>query len=99
MRIARVVGTATGSVKDPPLTGHKLLIVEPVDAKGKTVGPHEVVTDAAVGAGVGDWVLIATGSAARQPGSTTGVATDASVVIILEELKIGNETTYYSGLA
>lgn len=98
MRIARVVGTATGSVKDPPLTGQTLLIVEPVDAHGASVGPHEVATDAAVGAGVGDWVLIATGSSARQPGSTRGVATDASVVLILEELKLGAETTYYSGL-
>jgi len=96
MRIARVVGTATGPVKDPPLTGHTLLVVEPVDATGTAVGPHEVVTDT-VGAGVGDWVLVASGSGARQPDRTRGIATDASAVVILEELKLGGETTYRSG--
>lgn len=96
MRIARVVGTATGPVKDPPLTGHTLLVVEPVDATGTAVGPHEVVTDT-VGAGVGDWVLVATGSGARQPDRTRGIATDASAVVILEEVKLGAETTYRSG--
>lgn len=95
MRIARVIGTVTGPLKDPPLTGQKLLVVEPVDAYGTVSGPQEVATDT-VGAGVGDWVLVALGSAARQPGSTRGLATDASIVVILEEIKIGTTTTYHS---
>ncbi|MCZ7534112.1 MAG: EutN/CcmL family microcompartment protein [Acidimicrobiia bacterium] len=96
MRIARVIGTATGPIKDPPLSGHTLLVIEPVDAHGKANGPHEVATDAAIGAGVGDWVLVATGSAARQPGPVRGIATDASIVMILEEIRLGAETTYHS---
>ncbi len=96
MRIARVVGTTTGSLKDPNLTGHTLLVVVPVDATGTTTGPHEVVTDT-VGAGVGDWVLIAMGSGARQSDRTRGIATDGSAVVILEEVKLGAKTTYRSG--
>jgi len=95
MKIARVVGTATGPMKDPPLTGQKLLVVEPLDAGGTVVWPHEVVTDA-VGAGVGDWVLVATGSAARQSHRTRAVPTDGTAVVILEEVKIGDESTYRS---
>lgn len=96
MRIARVVGTATASVKDPPLTGQSLLVVETTDASGGTPGPQEVAVDT-LGAGVGDWVLVAFGSAARQPGRTKGVPADAAVVAILEELKVGDRTTYRSG--
>lgn len=93
MRIARVIGTATAPVKDPPLTGQSLLVVEPLDVRGNVAGTHEVVTDT-VGAGVGDWVLVAYGSAARQPSKTRGVPTDAAVVAILDEVKVGEESTY-----
>jgi microcompartment protein CcmK/EutM len=96
MRIGKVVGTATSSVKDPPLTGQSLLVVEPVDAAGESIGPQEVAVDT-VGAGSGDWVLVAYGSAARQPGKARGAPADAAVVAILEELKVGDQITYRSG--
>lgn len=95
MQIARVVGTATAPVKDPPLTGQSLLVVESLDVWGNPSGTHDVVTDT-VGAGVGDWVLVVRGSAARQPAKTRGVPTDAAVVAILDEVKVGEESTYRS---
>lgn len=88
MHLAKVIGSATGTVKDPPLAGVRLLVVQPVDEKGKNVGGYEIVVDV-VGAGTGDTVLVATGSAARQPAACRGVATDATAVVIIDEVTIG----------
>ena len=87
MHLAQVVGRASGTLKDPPLTGIKLLVCQPVDAAGSTTGTTEIVTDA-VGAGVGDTVLVATGSAARQPATMRGVPTDATAVMIIDDVSI-----------
>lgn len=87
MQLGRVVGMVTGTAKDPSLSGHKLLVVDLVDGKGQLVARHQIVTDA-VGAGVGDLVLVATGSAARQAASTRGSATDATAVAIIDEITI-----------
>ena len=46
-------------------------------------GPEFVAVDG-VGAGEGDLVLVATGSAARELASTRGVATDATIVAIVD---------------
>lgn len=88
MQLGRVVGKATGTVKDPSLSGAKLLVVDLLDGGGELVTPGQIVVDA-VGAGVGDLVLVATGSAARQAATTRGVATDATAVAIIDEVTIG----------
>ncbi len=88
MHLARVIGSATGTVKDPPLAGIKLLVVQPIDEKRKDAGSYEIVADV-VGAGTGDTVLVTTGSAARQPAGCRGVATDATAVAIIDEVTIG----------
>lgn len=88
MHLARVIGSATGTVKDPPLAGVRLLVVQPVNEKGKDVGETGIVVDV-VGAGTGDKVLVATGSAARQPAACRGVATDATAIAIIDEVTIG----------
>jgi microcompartment protein CcmK/EutM len=75
----------TGTVKDPSLSGHKLLLVNLVDASGTVVTTHQIVVDA-VGAGTGDLVLVASGSAARQTATTRGSATDATAVAIIDEI-------------
>ncbi|CAN5786063.1 hypothetical protein BH23ACT5_BH23ACT5_08850 [soil metagenome] len=89
MQLARVVGTATGTAKDPSLSGHKLLVVDLVDAHGEVGQPHQIVVDA-VGAGLVDLVLVATGSAARQTASTRSAATDATAVAIIDEVTVGS---------
>ena len=55
MHLAQVIGQASGTVKNVPLTGIKLLVCQPVDAAGESNGHQEIVTDT-VGAGVGDTV-------------------------------------------
>ena len=90
MQLGRVVGMVTGTAKDVTLSGHKLLVVDITDGRGEIVARHQIVVDA-VGAGVGDVVLVATGSAARQSASTRGSATDATAVAIIDEVTINSD--------
>ncbi|MDH4278550.1 MAG: EutN/CcmL family microcompartment protein [Acidimicrobiia bacterium] len=95
MRIARVVGAATGTAKAEGLAGRKLLVVDIVDAAGKVVQSGEIAVDD-LGAGVDDWVVLATGSAARQTGSTRGLPVDAAVIAILDEVVVGGKSIHRS---
>lgn len=88
MKLARVTGLVTGTIKSANLTGQKLLVVDIVDAKGKVQEASVVVTDVC-GAGHGDTVLIATGSAARLPSELAGTPTDATAVAIIDDIKLG----------
>ena len=90
MRIARITGRVSASVKTGQLTGRKMLVTDYVDAGGNVCEPGVVVTDAC-GAGPGDIVLVATGSAARTPAETAGVPTDATAVALVDQMSIGPE--------
>jgi microcompartment protein CcmK/EutM len=57
MTLARVIGTVVATVKIPVLEGHKLLVVQPVDPRGKAKGKSLVALDT-VQAGEGDLVLV-----------------------------------------
>lgn len=85
MRIARVVGTVTGTVKEPTLASHKLLIVDIEDGEGNVLEPSVVAVDT-VGAGSGERVLVATGSAARIPSPVAGLSVDVAIIAIIDEI-------------
>lgn len=87
MKLARVTGTVTATIKDASLSGKPLLIVDVVDGKGKVLEPALVAADT-VGAGVGDRVLIATGSAARLPAGLAVAPVDATVIAIVEHVTL-----------
>jgi len=80
MQLCRVVGNTVSTVKAPGLADYKLLNVRPAKASG-----DELVAVDAVGAGVGDLVLVATGSAVRELEGLRGVAVDAAIVAIVDE--------------
>ena len=86
MRIGRVVGTVTGSVRDAKLAGYKLLIVDIEDADGSRIESSLIAIDN-VGAGVGEQVMVITGSAARIPSGVSGIA-DATIVGIIDEISL-----------
>ena len=93
MRIARVVGSAVSTVKDPSLKGHKLLLVREADETDALVGPVFVAVDV-VGAGTGELVMVTEGSAARQSGTTSGQPVDAVIMGILDSLEVGGTVTF-----
>lgn len=88
MLIAKVVGSAVATLKDPRTAGLKLLVVRPVDGTGAAGGDPFVSADT-IGAGEGDLVLIATGSAARVPEQTREAPIDAAVIGILDSYAAG----------
>jgi len=93
MKIARVIGSVTGTIKDDRLVGQKLLLVDIVDASGAVLNPSQVITDTC-GAGVGDMVLLASGSAARISPETSGAPTDETAVMLVDAITVNNQLTY-----
>ena len=93
MLIARVEGSAVSTIKDPELTGIKLLVVREAGVDGEPTGVAFVAADA-VGAGLGELVLVATGSAARQTALTRERPLDAVIMGILDSLEAGGEVTF-----
>jgi microcompartment protein CcmK/EutM len=91
--LGRVVGTVVSSRKEEELSGLKLLLVRGADAEGKAVGSLVVAIDA-VGAGVGEVVLYASGSSARQTRVTKDRPVDATVMAIVDSIEQEGRTTY-----
>jgi len=93
MLIARVIGTLVSTQKEPTIEGLRLLVCQPLNAEGEKVGAAVVAADA-VGAGVGEVILFATGSSARQTIATQNRPVDAVVMAIVDHWEVGGETKY-----
>ena len=83
MLLARVTGSVVATRKEAELEGLTFLLIENTDPDGKPKGSFVVAVDA-VGAGVGDLVLYATGSSARQTTLTKDRPCDATVMAIVD---------------
>jgi len=93
MLIGRVVGTVVATRKEEELNGLKLLLVRGADAEGKATGSLVVAIDA-VGAGVGEVVLYASGSSARQTRVTKDRPVDATIMAIVDTIEHEGKSTY-----
>ena len=93
MLIARVIGTTVSTVKDEKLTGRKLLIVRQTDEHGEAVGKPFVAVDT-VDAGVGDLVLTAAGSSARQTAITKDTPVDTVIMAMIDTLEVDVVVTF-----
>jgi len=83
MMLAKVVGKIVATVKAEKLNGKKILLVEPIDADGKPTG-KEVVSIDGIGAGIGDQVIVASGSAAKYIFEDKGTPIDSSIIAIVD---------------
>jgi len=93
MMIADVVGTVVSSRKDPAIQGLTLLAVQPLGADMTPSGAVLVAVDS-VGAGVGERVLIVSGSSARYTAVTTGKPADATIMGIVDLVESGGRSLY-----
>lgn len=93
MLLGKVVGTVVSTRKEPTLDGSTFLIVRGVDLEGKPTSTLVVAVDA-VGAGVGEWVLYASGSSARQTEMTKDRPVDAVVMAIVDQVEVSGQYTY-----
>ncbi|MFQ5864907.1 MAG: EutN/CcmL family microcompartment protein [bacterium] len=87
MILAKVIGTVWATRKDEKLVGMKIQIVKPVDLNYKSKEGFLVAVDA-VGAGVGEIVLVVQGSSARQTVLTENKAVDATIMAIVDKLDV-----------
>ena len=94
MLLGKVVGTLVATRKEPSMEGFKFLVLRQIDVDGNEVGSYVVAVDA-VGAGVEEVVLYATGSAARQTVATNNRPCDAVVMAIVDSWEVGGDELYH----
>ena len=90
MLLAKIVGTVVATRKDPRLVSNKLLLARPVDPRGKAEGNYLVAVDT-VDAGVGETVLVVSGSSARLAAGMKDCPVDAAVIGIIDTVDVAEE--------
>ena len=93
MILGRVIGTVVSTRKDDELEGLKFLLVKACDFDGKPTGAAVVAADS-VGAGIGEVVLYASGSSARQTHLTKDRPVDATIMAIVDVVEVEGESRY-----
>jgi ethanolamine utilization protein EutN len=93
MQLGKVVGTIVSTRKDEKLEGLTLQMVRFLDDHCQPLDNFIVAVDS-VGAGVGEIVLVATGSSARQTKTTEGKPVDGTIMAIVDQMEIGGKTRY-----
>jgi microcompartment protein CcmK/EutM len=87
MILAQIVGTVVATRKDERLVSNKLLIARPMDPRGKPEGSYVVAVDT-VDAGIGETVLIVSGSSARMAAGMKDCPVDAAIVGIVDTIEV-----------
>ena len=83
MILAKVCGSVVSTSKNEKLVGYKFMIVKPIE-NDKEIEKYFIAGDG-VGAGVGEKVLVALGSAARLGIQNPDAPVDATIVGIVDE--------------
>ncbi len=88
MLIAQVIGTIVATRKHELLVGSKIQVVQPLELSGnKPTGDPFVAIDA-VGAGVGERVIVVRGSGARLAVDNDQCPVDATIIGIIDQVDI-----------
>ena len=93
MLLAKVVGTVVATRKDARIEGLKFLLLRQVNPENLKEGGFVVANDA-VGCGLGEYVLYASGSSARQTEMTKDRPCDAVIMAIVDTWEIGGQMLY-----
>ena len=94
MKLAVVTGQIVCTVRHQGLAHDKLLMVEMIDAAGKPDGQCAVAIDS-IGAGPGEWVLLVSGSSARQAHAQGASPVDLCVIGIVDEAAAGGQVLFH----
>ncbi len=94
MKMAKVIGTVVSTRKEQNIEALKLLLLKDVDVDDMGLKSTVVVAADAVGAGIGEIVLYASGSAARQTVQTNQRPVDAVIMAIVDLLEVDGEIRY-----
>jgi len=102
MFLAKVTGSVVSTQKVRSMTGHKLLVVEPLrvdpQSRDRLIGTGRtfIVVDT-VGAGQGEMVLVVQGSSARLTPETDKLPVDATIIGIVDSVNVENKTVFSAG--
>ena len=96
MFLGRVVGTLVATQKEPSLDGLKSLVVRRRSVTNEDERGYVVAADA-VGAGLGEVVMVATGSSARQTRQTDKRPCDAVIMAIVDSWEVDGQEKYNKG--
>ena len=91
MHLANVVGNAVSTQKDSNLVGCKLLIIKKINENGefeKYSSQSTAIAVDSVGAGIGETVIVTTGSTARYVYGDKLAPLDMTIVGIVDEIQI-----------
>ena len=97
MILAKVAGTVVATQKEPSMEGRKFLLLRQIDLDGKKTGGFVVAVDA-VGAGIEEIVLYASGSSARQTIMTEKRPCDAVIMAIVDNWEVEGQLKYKKGV-
>lgn len=90
MKTGVVIGTVVATRKCESMVGNKLLLTQPVNIEKEPIGNPFVAVDS-VGAGVGDFVLYASGTASRNSVQKPNSSIDAAIVGIIDNVDIHSD--------
>jgi microcompartment protein CcmK/EutM len=93
MLMGRVVGTVVSTQKDEGMVGFKLLVVQNLDLSMKLSNSYTVAVDA-VGAGMGEVVIVVQGSSARLTEQTKNRPVDAAIICIVDSIEVEGRRIY-----
>ena len=89
MLICKVIGHVWATKKEDSLSGMKLMVVQEVETTEKN-GSTFVAADV-VGAGIGERVLVVSGSTARRAFGKDNLPVDCAIVGIIDTLEVDRE--------
>jgi microcompartment protein CcmK/EutM len=87
MLLGRVIGNVVATIKNASLSGHRFLLVQPIDRNGRDKGKALVALDS-VGAGAGETIYWCRGREASFPFLPAEVPTEATIVGIVDTVNI-----------
>jgi microcompartment protein CcmK/EutM len=93
MLIGKVVGTVVSTAKDEKMQSLRLMVVRQITIDGQESSGYVVAVDA-VGSGVGEVVLYASGSSARQTVLTDKRPVDAVIMAIVDTWEVDGQVRY-----
>lgn len=96
MFLGRVIGALVATQKEASLDGLKFLVVRRLTMENEDERGYVVAADA-VGAGLGEVVMVATGSSARQTVMTDKRPCDAVIMAIVDSWEVDGQEIYNKG--
>jgi len=92
MFLAKIKGNIVSTAKNEYLVGHKLLIVHPVDYKGKLIGKKDMIAIDLLDAGIGDTVIVVQeGDAVQQILGHRNAPVHTMIIAIVDDIEITKE--------